>query len=203
MTRPMRLISSLCVLTLGYGSTGCFGSFALTRRLYDFNKSFGSKLVQTIVFWVFCILPVYEIATLGDAVIFNLIEFWTGGNPLAMKDGETQERVVESEGKRTTLTFADHGRTVRIHVESLVGEAPQDFTFRGDDEGAVVLDGQGRLLSQSRADGAGRVEVSDGQRVQLRHAAEVAQVTQALTTSPEAALVQARMVSATESYAAR
>jgi hypothetical protein len=200
----MRLLASLCVLTLGYGSTGCFGSFALVHKLYDFNKSFGNKFVQTIVFWVFCIIPVYEVASLGDAVILNLIEFWTGSNPLAMKDGDTQQRVVEAEGKRTTLTFEDHGRTVRIHVESLTGAPPQDFTFRGDDDGAVVVDGQGQLLSQSRVNAAGQVEVSDGLGVRTREAAEVVRVGNALQASAEAAVAEARLASpAGEAFAAR
>ena len=79
--RGVRLstVLSLCLLA----NTGCFGSFALVRKIYDFNQSFRNKFVRTIVFWLFCIVPVYEVCALGDAVIFNLIEFWTGSNVLA------------------------------------------------------------------------------------------------------------------------
>ena len=89
------LVRSLALFTsLALFSTGCFGSFPITHKVYDFNASVGGKFVQTLVFWVFIIIPVYGVATLIDAVIFNLIDFWAGGNSTrveALPDGS--ERV--------------------------------------------------------------------------------------------------------------
>ena len=36
----------------------------------------------------------YQFCTFVDVVILNLIEFWTGTNPLAMKEGQREEQVV-------------------------------------------------------------------------------------------------------------
>jgi hypothetical protein len=66
---------------------GCFGRFPLTRAIYNANASVGgdvgsdrtqAKLAQTAVMWVFVIIPVYSVGMIGDALVFNAIEFWTG-----------------------------------------------------------------------------------------------------------------------------
>jgi hypothetical protein len=72
------------VLSLALSQSACMGSFVLLRTLYDFNSRLtDSKIINNIVFWALVILPVYSLATLGDACILNLIEFWTGKNLLA------------------------------------------------------------------------------------------------------------------------
>lgn len=66
-------------------SLGCYGSFPLTNVVYKLNDDIGDNfdnsrtndVVDTVTMWVFVILPVYEFAMIGDAVILNLIEFWT------------------------------------------------------------------------------------------------------------------------------
>ncbi len=83
---------------------GCFGSFELTQSIYQVNKSVGNKVVQEVVFLAFCIIPVYEIGVIGDALIFNTIEFWSGTNPLAMNEGETEIRFIENEERLFQLT---------------------------------------------------------------------------------------------------
>ena len=67
---------------------GCYGSFALTKKVYEWNGGLGNKYLVQIAFWVLNWLPVYSIATGVDVVILNLIEFWTGSNPMAMNNGE-------------------------------------------------------------------------------------------------------------------
>jgi hypothetical protein len=42
----------------GLFQAGCFGKFALTRKLYSWNESVGSKFVQSLVMWVMFIIPV-------------------------------------------------------------------------------------------------------------------------------------------------
>ncbi len=87
----IRSIRSLALgLTVVFAS-GCFGSFPVVHKVYEFNKSFGSKIVQTLVFWAFSILPVYGIAGLADVLIFNLIEFWTGGGGNEIKRAELED----------------------------------------------------------------------------------------------------------------
>lgn len=61
----------------------CIGSFNLTNRLLSWNKSVGSKFANEVVFFLFWILPVYEISILADVLVLNSIEFWSGSSPLA------------------------------------------------------------------------------------------------------------------------
>jgi len=67
------------------GSSGCFGSFNLTRKLYGFNKDVSKdKFVRELVFLGLNIVPIYGVAGLIDAVVANTVEFWTGENPISM-----------------------------------------------------------------------------------------------------------------------
>lgn len=106
--------------------SGCFGSFELTKKLYGWNDGVSSqKFVKTLVFWGLNIIPVYGAVVFLDAVIFNLIEFWSGSNPIAMNEGDSEVqdlaydgntyRVVATKDTFTTtqLTGADAG-AVRV-----------------------------------------------------------------------------------------
>jgi hypothetical protein len=69
--------------------SSCIGSFSLTGKVYKWNNNVGDKFVNELVFLVFSIVPVYEIAVFIDAVVLNSVEFWTG-TPLA-KAGEVKK----------------------------------------------------------------------------------------------------------------
>jgi hypothetical protein len=81
----IRRTAVLAVAAIGLvGSTGCFGSFQLTRKLYNFNKTVSpDKWVQELVFLGMNIVPVYSVVGLADALFANTVEFWTGTNPVA------------------------------------------------------------------------------------------------------------------------
>lgn len=65
-------------------TTGCIGSFQLTRKLYAFNTSVSEdKFVQELVFLALAVPQVYSLVAIVDAVFPNLVEFWTGTNPVA------------------------------------------------------------------------------------------------------------------------
>ncbi len=67
------------------GTSACFGSFNLTRKLYGFNKDVSKdKFVRELVFLGLNIVPVYGVAGFIDAVVANTVEFWTGENPITM-----------------------------------------------------------------------------------------------------------------------
>ncbi|MDX9751600.1 MAG: DUF3332 domain-containing protein [Flavobacteriales bacterium] len=91
------------LLALAMGSllitqTGCFGEFALVRKVYNWNADIGGKFVNTLVFYALNIIPVYGIAAFVDVVILNLIEFWSGSNPLAMNEGDHEMQLVTMNG---------------------------------------------------------------------------------------------------------
>jgi hypothetical protein len=64
------------------------------------------------------IVPVYSLAGAADLIILNLLEFWTGSNPMALKPGEKQIRFVEKEGVRYMLTAT----TNRLDIASVDGD---------------------------------------------------------------------------------
>lgn len=78
--------------------SGCYGSFELVKKVYDWNGTLGGKFTQSLMFWVLSIIPVYGVAGMLDVVIFNLVEFWSGSNPLAMKEGEKEQQTVIKDG---------------------------------------------------------------------------------------------------------
>lgn len=62
--------------------SGCFGNFALTRKIYAVNASVADRNLRNVVTWAFIIVPVYGLAGVVDLFIFNTIEFWSGRNPV-------------------------------------------------------------------------------------------------------------------------
>lgn len=79
--------------------TACLGSFNLTQNIHEWNRNAtDNKFVNNLLFWVMCIIPVYGAGIFLDAVIFNLIEFWSGSNPIAMKAGEMEKQIYEKDG---------------------------------------------------------------------------------------------------------
>ena len=98
-------VAILLLVTTSVMMSGCYGSFALTSKLHRWNGQVSNKkFVNELVFFGLCILPAYELACLGDALIFNSIEFWGGNNPIAMNEGETEEMDVVRKGQTYHLT---------------------------------------------------------------------------------------------------
>ena len=94
-----RPLFALAMGSLLITQTGCFGEFALVRKVYDWNDGLSdSKFVKTLVFWVLNIIPVYGVASFIDVVILNLIEFWSGSNPLSMNEGDYEMQMATING---------------------------------------------------------------------------------------------------------
>lgn len=86
-------------LTASILSTSCIGSYSAFNGLKEWNKDItDSKFVNNLVFWGLWIVPVYEIFFLGDTVIFNVVEFWSGSNPIAMNAGDTETQTIVKNG---------------------------------------------------------------------------------------------------------
>lgn len=97
------------MLFTGLVQSSCFGEFALTRKVYEINSGIGGddmegKILRTLFMYAAFIIPVYEACAFIDVVVFNLLEFWTGSNPLALQEGETEQQRVRLEGKEYILT---------------------------------------------------------------------------------------------------
>lgn len=121
-------IYTTVALMLGVGTIGtsCMGSWSLTKVVYNWNDgATGNKYVDNILFWA--LAPVYSVTLGVDYIALNLIEFWTGSNPIAMKPGEKENQLVKGkDGNKyeivvtknqyeiTPLSGAQKGKTVRV-----------------------------------------------------------------------------------------
>lgn len=101
----MAMLCLLCTPILN----SCMGSFKLTKKVYAFNESLGDKWINEIVFFIFN--GVYSFTLLADGVVFNLIEFWTGSNPVTMNQNEVNEKIITKNGKDYKLTVTKEAMT--------------------------------------------------------------------------------------------
>jgi hypothetical protein len=125
-------IALVLVAAVGALSAGCFGKFQLTRKVYDMNKSIDEKYVRSAATWVFVIVPVYGFAALLDLIVFNVIEFWTGENPVA---SVPVTKVYAQGSGKTILTLAREGTATVAVIERYEGETLVS-TLRIRDDGA-------------------------------------------------------------------
>ncbi|MGL4854901.1 MAG: DUF3332 family protein [Lentisphaeria bacterium] len=113
-------------------STGCTGPFRLTSKLYNWQTSFDDKWGDELAFLGCVILPVYGLTLLGDAIIFNSIEFWGGNNPVASVN-------LEQDGKLVKMIHnADDSITVRATDGT-------EFTLVRTEDGVVAKDAAGKI----------------------------------------------------------
>ncbi len=142
---------------------GCFGRFPLTRAVYNFNDGVSdNKVIKSLVMWAFIIIPVYSIATLADAIIFNLIEFW-GGEPVEISHVDRQE-----DGTVVVLGPGAAANEAVLTV-SRDGEVLSEQTFVRLDSGLVeVRDAEGQLAGQvtPTADGSYLLQDADGNTIE-------------------------------------
>ncbi|EQA51669.1 DUF3332 domain-containing protein [Leptospira kmetyi] len=103
----------------------CFGKFAITKKVYDVNESFNigsglfAKFIKTLVmYFPFSIL--YAVGFFFDLILFNLIEFWSGSNPVGYNEYDQDGKFVKSfeeKGEKLTLVYTDFGRRLDITAE--------------------------------------------------------------------------------------
>jgi hypothetical protein len=68
---PLALVAAL--------ATGCFGSWSAARAVHRWNGQItGNKNVNSLIHFGLFVIPVYPIVGLGDFLIFNTVEFFTG-----------------------------------------------------------------------------------------------------------------------------
>jgi hypothetical protein len=123
----MRKIKKTAVIALfistGFLMSNCFGSFELVRKVYDWNDGVSeNKFVKTLLFYAMSFIPIYGIAVLVDVVILNLVEFWSGTNPLAMNEGESEEQLFAKNGTQYKMVATKNQFTVTTMSGSKTGD---------------------------------------------------------------------------------
>lgn len=135
--------------------SGCYGSFAATKKIYKWNGTVGDKWVNSVVMVALSIIPVYGIATFADAVVLNAVEFWTGKNPLAMRPGESETRIVRVDGNELEITATRN----RLDIVAAGGAAA-----------TLTYDADARAWYVDTPEGPRMVAREDGDVLALYHA---------------------------------
>jgi hypothetical protein len=126
-------------------STSCLGSFSAFNGLREWNEGVsGNKFVNNLIFWGLNIIPVYGLFLFADMIIFNVIEFWSGSNPIAMNEGEVETQIVNVNGKEVEMTAMKN----YFKIEVLSGEdkgkvvelvyTPEDSTWNAKDGDKLI-----------------------------------------------------------------
>ncbi len=141
-----QIVVAMLIATMALMSVGCYGSFSLTKKVYNWNGSLGNKWVVELVFLAAYVVPVYGIAGFIDAVILNSIEFWTGSNPVASN------------------VKSDDGTTVAFNKEKnemTVSYAGKTFIITREEGKSIVKDTEGNVLASAVSDANGNMNVVD------------------------------------------
>lgn len=135
-----RLIALSCAAML---FSGCYGNYALFGKVQKFTGSFGDKWINSVVNLVAWIVPVYEICLLGDLLIFNTIEFWTGSNPVASGDTYFEK---DAQGNAVTAVKNADG-SLSVSLTDVQGHQA-DLVLQRDADVVRALDQQGNVVAQ-------------------------------------------------------
>lgn len=117
MKHLKKFILGLMAVTVLMSTTGCYGSFSITNKLYKWNGSVGNKWANSVLFFGMAVFQVYTFCLFVDGVILNTVEFWTGSNPLSMNEGESDSQTVQTENGKYVITATKN----KFHIEQTEG----------------------------------------------------------------------------------
>ncbi|MBI4341210.1 MAG: DUF3332 family protein [Candidatus Omnitrophica bacterium] len=149
--------------------SGCYGSFNLTRQVYHWNSQAGEKWPREFLFLILTAVPVYGIASLADAIVFNSIEFWNGTNPVeAPHAGGPRTRRLVRGGDAALLTYTPISPDAELYIEQFQRGRPAG-SLRIHRQGALAVgsDAQGRVLMSARTLADGGILIRDGSGKQM------------------------------------
>lgn len=184
----MKQMMKTCALLLAvaFMTSGCYGPFKLTKKLHAWNGEVGGKWADEFVFLVLIWVPVYGLATLGDGLIFNSIEFWTGENPIdtasADPSGTRTKRIAKGDAEaRLTQVAGASGSEFTIEQYN-AGKPAESLHIRQEGGIAVASNSEGETLYTARTLADGSVVVSDpeGKAVVTHSADEMARTKESL-----------------------
>ena len=151
----------ILVLLAVFALSACTGSFNLTRKVYDIHSSQEDPWMDELLFLALWIIPVYEIATLGDLLIFNSIEFWTGENPISADSGSR-------DGLQVSLRRSGTDGLLAVTAVDTDG-SEVSLTLNRTEAGMTAFDDAGNVVFVSVPDDAGGVTVRDADGELLRY----------------------------------
>ncbi|TGL85546.1 DUF3332 family protein [Leptospira congkakensis] len=116
------------ILSIGLFAN-CFGKFGLTKAIYSFNGNIqiGTGKVAGFFRSLLMLFPIsiaYYVGGILDVLIFNLIEFWTDRNPIAMAEYDFDGKLVKEytqDGQTITLTYSEWGKVLKMEAPTQKG----------------------------------------------------------------------------------
>ena len=154
-----RLYRYMCIVLLVMLlplALGCYGCFPLTHAVYRINGQVENKVVRAVVFWVLVIIPVYKVAMFADAVVLNLIEFWTGTTI-------NISAVHERDGIRTVFQSSEDGREAVLTVTRNGKLLTEQHMVKVSDTVFEMCDASGKLTGKILKTPAGSIHLVDAQ----------------------------------------
>lgn len=104
MKRYRRMLALVLVLSVfALANASCMGEFALSHKLYDWNKGL-NKWLGSFLLFLFIVIPVYGVTLLIDWIILNVIEFYGGSNPIN-SSAEPTVKTTTLDGSKVTMTM--------------------------------------------------------------------------------------------------
>jgi len=176
MKRLSRGISTALAVTLL--TSGCYGSFNLTRQVYHWNGQVQEKWPREFMFLILTWVPIYGLAGLGDAIIFNSLEFWQGKNPVeAPPAAAVSIRRLARSTDEAVLAYAPISKDGQLLIEQFRdGQPAPSVRLQRRGELSVGTDRDGRvvLTAQTLADGGILIRDSRGKQMAVYPADHVA-----------------------------
>ena len=165
----MRKLLLCSVMSLAFLSTSCLGSFSAWNGLRDWNESVAdNKFVNNAIFWGLNIIPIYPLFYAGDVIIFNLVEFWSGSNPIAMNEGEIEKQLIEKDGVQYEMIASKNEIKIKVLSGEREGKELKMVFDPADKSWNAVKDGEKIKLS-SYEEGFYIVYLPDGEEVRIQH----------------------------------
>lgn len=178
-----RLSAALLCLVLALPLPGCYGKFVLTKTLYGINGEVQEPYLRSVVAWAF--LVPYAFTGILDFTVFNVIEFWSGENPMSVRAAS-----LPGGGKAVVTLVRDGSGTTALVDRYEGGVLVASAAIRDDGKGtarAVVARG-GVAGPEARAvllpDGSVEVTREGSLASDLHPASEVAALAARLAPQP-------------------
>ncbi len=166
----MRKLSIVGILCMSFLFSSCLGSYSAFNNLREWNDGVtDSKFLDNLIFWGLNIIPVYGLFFVGDTLIFNVIEFWSGDNPIAMNEGESQTEVLAYKGNTYKMTATKNKFEITVIEGEKKGNSMELVYQLEDKSWNAVKDGELIKLSSFK-DGLMLVYLPDGETVKINPA---------------------------------
>jgi hypothetical protein len=141
MKKMKQVFLGLLAATVLFSTSGCYGSFSVTKKVYKWNGSVsGDKWVQSILFFGLAVFQVYSFTLFIDGIVLNTVEFWTGSNPLAMNPGESDTQMVVAGDNAYEITATQNQFRI-TQVEGQNAGKTVDLVYNVDETAWYATDG--------------------------------------------------------------